>query len=737
MTKKYKLKIPSKIIFIIFIITISVAVFFGFRERNKDLNKRTEHKFVNMLIKETSPYLLQHAHNPVDWYPWGEEALKLALDNDKPIFLSIGYSACHWCHVMEQESFENESIAQLMNEHFICIKVDREERPDIDEIYMSAVQLMTGSGGWPLSVWLTPDLEPFFGGTYFPPEDKWGRVGFKNIIGKIASLWDQERDKLLQSANQFKDHISQLSQVQVSNKEIGIDLWHSSVNFVKSRFDEKYGGFGAAPKFPQAMELSFLLRYYFHTGEKLTLEMVEKTLLRMAQGGIYDQLGGGFHRYSTDGKWLVPHFEKMLYDNALLAVTYLEAYQITNNSYYAEIARETLDFVLQEMTSTEGGYFSSQDADSEGEEGKFYVWQKSEIKQILSENEAWLFCETYDVSDNGNWEGKNILNVSKKLSDLSKQENIAEDELKNRLQNYRQKLLRERTKRVAPNTDDKIITAWNGMMISAMCKGYQVLGDERYLSSAKKAADFLHKEMYKDGNVLRTYRNGKSHLNGFLSDYALFISALLDLYETTFDLSYLENGFELNDILIQKFWDEETGSFYFTPSDHEKLLVKTRNAYDNAAPSGNSVTIENLLRIAEFTGDKTLKEKAELSVKLYLDQVQKYPTSYAYLLGSLDYFWGSPKEIVISGDSNSKEVQKMISILFEKYLPNKVVILADPVLFDGKENLIKKLGIINGKFSYDGSVKVYLCENFTCKSPLTDQKQFLDYYNSIVLRGSL
>jgi uncharacterized protein len=717
-------------------VAVSLATLLGFMKQRKTLNNINKHKFTNKLIEETSPYLLQHAHNPVNWYPWGEEALKLASETDKPIFLSIGYSACHWCHVMEQESFENESIAQIMNEHFVCIKVDREERPDIDEIYMSAVQMMTGSGGWPLSVWLTADLKPFFGGTYFPPENKWGRVGFKNILTQIASLWHQERDKLLQSANQLKDNINQLSEVNISDEEIKIDLWHGAINFIKSRYDEKYGGFGQAPKFPQAMEISFLLRYYFHTADKLVLDMVENTLQRMAQGGIYDQLGGGFHRYATDEKWLVPHFEKMLYDNALLAITYLEAFQITNKQFYADIASETLDYVLREMTSVEGGFFSSQDADSEGDEGKFYVWQKSEIEQILTENKAQLFCDFYDVSENGNWEGKNILNVSQNLSDFSKKEKFAANELKKRLLSYRQKLYQERIKRIAPGTDDKIITAWNGMMISAMCKGYQVLKDERYLSSAKKAANFLLIEMYKNGKILRTHRNGKSHLNGYLSDYALIISALLDLYETTFELNYLEKSLELNTLLFQKFWDDKAGGFFFTPSDHEKLLVKTRNASDNAVPSGNSVAVENLLRISEFTSDRSLKEKAELTVKLYLDQVRKYPTGYAYLLGSMDYFWGSPKEIVISGDENSNEVQKMISSIFEKYLPNKVVILANPALFADKENLLKKLPIINGKLTKDGSMKVYLCENFTCKSPFTDYKQFLEYYDSIVLKGS-
>ena len=499
----------------------------------------SEHKFTNKLINETSPYLLQHAHNPVNWHPWGEEALLQSRKLDKPIFVSIGYSACHWCHVMERESFENEEIAQLLNDNFICIKVDREERPDLDEIYMNAVQMMTGSGGWPLSAWLTPELESFFGGTYFPPEDRWERIGFKNILKRLIHLWENQRDQLRQSAGQITSSMRQISQVQSSDFEFSLSLWHSAVKAAEQTFDERYGGFGSAPKFPQAMELSFLLRYYFHTGEKQTLKMVEKSLHVMANGGIFDQLGGGFHRYSTDEQWLVPHFEKMLYDNALLSVTYLEAYQITRKEFYAKVARATLDYVVREMTATEGGFFSSQDADSEGEEGKFYVWQKIEIDKILGPDESKLFCTVYGVSPDGNWEGKNILFRSCNLQEATQKIGLTEYELIDRLEQDRQKLLTVRTERIPPHKDDKILTSWNGLMISALCKGFQVLGDKKYLVVAKKAVDFLLEKMHFQNQILRTYRNGISHLNGYLPDYAFLVAALIDVYESLFELSYV------------------------------------------------------------------------------------------------------------------------------------------------------------------------------------------------------
>lgn len=689
----------------------------------------TEFNHTNQLINETSPYLLQHAHNPVNWFPWGEEALGLARKLDKPIFLSIGYSACHWCHVMEQESFENEAIAQILNENFIPIKVDREERPDIDEIYMTAVQLMTGSGGWPLSVWLTPNLEPFFGGTYFPPEDRWGRAGFKNILLQIAQLWQQRRGEVLNSANQITASLNQINQVQSEEAALDQSLWHLAFKSAEQQFDERHGGFGGAPKFPMAMELSFLLRYYFHTGEKRALAMVEKSLNEMAAGGIFDHLGGGFHRYSTDERWLVPHFEKMLYDNALLTITYLEAFQITKNIDYKETAIATLDYVLREMTAPEGGFYSSQDADSEGEEGKFYVWQKSDIETILGKEETKLFADIYDVTDHGNWEGKNILHLRRRLAGAAKGYGLSLADLKDRLATNRKRLFEARAQRIPPGTDDKILTDWNGLMISAFCKGYQVLGNQKYLIAAQKAVDFLLEKLYIDGRILKTYRNGKSHLNGYLSDYAFLVAALIDLYESDFDWKYLAKATEINALMLQKFWDDKAGGFYFTPDDHERLIVRTRNAYDNAIPAGNSVAVHNLLKLSQFTGDFNSKEKAERTLKLFTSQMQRSPSGFAVLLSSLDYFWGNPKEIVIAGDRDADQTMLMIEAVQQHYLPNKILAYADPDLKDSKG---LDLPVIEGKVSEDGEAKMFVCENYACQQPFLDVDEFEEYYRSLI-----
>ena len=696
----------------------------------------TEHKFTNKLIEATSPYLLQHAHNPVNWYPWGAETLELARKHDNPIFLSIGYSACHWCHVMERESFENEEIARLLNDNFICIKVDREERPDLDEIYMNAVQMMTGSGGWPLSAWLTPELEPFFGGTYFPPEDRWGRIGFKNIIERIIHLWENQRNQLLLSAGQITSNLNRISQVHSSDLEFNLSLWHSAVKAIEQNFDKRYGGFGSAPKFPQAMELSFLLRYYFHTGEPQALKMVEKSLQGMANGGIFDQLGGGFHRYSTDEQWLVPHFEKMLYDNALLAVTYLEAYQITRKEFYAEVARATLDYVLREMTAPEGGFYSSQDADSEGEEGKFYVWQKNEIDKILGCDESELFCTVYSVSPGGNWEEKNILFSSFSLQDAAQKFSISKHELKERLEQDRKTLLTVREERILPHKDDKILTSWNGLMSSAMCKGFQVLGDRKYLVTAQKSVDFLLKKLYFHNQILRTYRNGTSHLNGYLPDYAFLVAALIDVYESSFELSYLKHALKINDLMLHKFWDDKQGGFFFTSSDHEKLPTRTRNPYDNPIPSGNSIAVTNLLRLSEFTGNHSFKEKAAQTVKLFAYQIEKSPTGFAALLSALDFFWGKPKEIVITGDQNSTTFADMVTVIHENYLPHKIFAYADSSFSYDNIKSIEILPVIEGKISTDGRAKIFVCEDFNCKNPFITIDQYKEYYNALLKSGS-
>jgi uncharacterized protein YyaL (SSP411 family) len=594
---------------------------------------------------------------------------------------------------------------------------------------MTAVQLMTKSGGWPLSVWLTPDLEPFFGGTYFPPEDRWGRVGFRKILLQIIQLWQQRRGDVLKSANQLTASLYQVNQVQSVDIQLDQSLWKSAFKSADQRFDERHGGFGSAPKFPQAMELSFLQRYNFHTGEKRMLEIVEKSLQGMATGGIYDQLGGGFHRYSTDERWLVPHFEKMLYDNALLTITYLEAYQTTKNTDYADIARATMDYVLREMTSSEGGFYSSQDADSEGEEGKFYVWQKDEIESVLGKEEASLFCDVYDVSKEGNWEGKNILHLRRSLEGVAKEYRLPLSELKERLEDDRQKLFEVRSRRVPPGTDDKILTDWNGLMISAFCKGYQVLGDRKCLVAAQKAVDFLLKKLYIGDRILKTYRNGKSHLNGYLSDYALLIGALIDYYESSFQWTDLEKAIEINQLMLQKFWDETSNGFYFTPVDHERLIVRTRNPYDNAIPAGNSVAVHNLLKLSQFTGDFTLKEKAEQAIKLYLSKIQRSPSGFAVLLSTLDYFWGKPKEIVIAGDRKSEKTQEMMATVHEHYLPNKILAYADPSLLNKEEKL---LPVLEGKVSTDGQAKIFVCENYACQSPFTTRQEFENFYDSLI-----
>jgi len=448
----------------------------------------------------------------------------------------------------------------------------------------------------------------------------------------------------------------------------------------------------------------------------------------MANGGIFDHLGGGFHRYSTDERWLVPHFEKMLYDNALLSITYLEAFQITKNSNYSEIAREILDYVLNEMTSAEGGFFSSQDADSEGEEGKFYIWRQNEIETILGKEKSRLFCDIYDVSDQGNWEGKNIFHLRRSFERAAKEYGLSLSELKDRLAKARKKLLEARSKRIAPGTDDKILTSWSGLMITAMCKGYQVLGDQKYSVAAQKAIDFLLEKLYIDGLVLRTYRNGKSHLNGYLSDYAFLIAALVDYYESSFEWAYLEKAIEINDLMIQKFWDEKSGGFYFTPTDHERLIVRTRNAYDNAIPSGNSVAVHNLLKLSQFTGDLKLKEKAEQTLKLYTTQMQRSPSGFAVLLSSLDHFWGKPKEIVIAGDRKSEKMLGMIAAVHERYLPNKILAHADPS-FSAKKEL---LPVLEGKISSDGQAKIFVCENYACQRPFRNSKEFEDFYSSLI-----
>jgi uncharacterized protein YyaL (SSP411 family) len=665
-----------------------------------------EHKYTNRLINETSPYLLQHAHNPVDWYSWGKEALRTAKQNDMPILLSVGYSSCHWCHVMEHESFENEKIAKIMNENFICIKVDREERPDIDEVYMNAAQAMTGSGGWPMTVFLTPDLKPFFAGTYFPPTDMYGRPGFLSILTAISKFYKEQREKAEKHSDQVVLAIRDMNALSIAGEDISHDLLHTLYKQSVSLYDRDYGGFGNAPKFPQAMALSFLMRYWHKTNESYALEMTEDSLKKMAYGGIYDHIGGGFHRYSVDKRWLVPHFEKMLYDNALLSKIYLEAFQITKNDFYRKIASETLDYIIREMYDSKGGFYSAQDADLEGEEGKYYVWSLDEIREILG-NDARLFAEFYGMTEQGNFDhGMNILHIANEY-----QVNPVIDVC-------RQKLFDERRKRTKPGLDDKILTSWNALMISSMAFGYQLLKKKDYSDAAIKTANLILSKISKDGMLLRTYRNGIGKLNAYAEDYAFFINALIDIYETTFDVKWLSEAIRLNDLFIKEFWDEDNGGFFYTDKSHESLIIRSKPGYDSAVPSANSFSALYLLRLAKFTGDSLLSEKAKSIFKIFFDQIDRSPFGFPQMLCALDFYLGSAKEIVIVGDKTMPEIEEALRIVYNRYMPNKVVVFCDPI--ETSADIEKLLPLLEDKIKTDDEIKIYVCENHICKAPISN-----------------
>ena len=563
----------------------------------------------NRLAKETSPYLLQHAHNPVDWYPWGEEALRRAREENKPIFLSIGYAACHWCHVMERESFEDPATAKILNKHFISIKVDRQQRPDVDEIYMTAVQMMTGRGGWPLSVFLTPDLKPFFGGTYFPPEDLHGMPGFKTVLHRVAEVWREQPDDVVDNAQRMVEALR--ANVAPEPSRTGVpdaSVLFAAAGELREQFDTQWGGFGGAPKFPPSGAIALLLRQYARSGDAMLLYMVTVTLDRMAQGGMYDQLGGGFHRYSVDAMWLVPHFEKMLYDNALLTRVYLEAWQATGREPYREVAAGILDYVIRDMTDARGGFHSAEDADSEGEEGKFYVWQPGEIKAVLGEEDGELFCRYYGVSEEGNFEGHNILTAPRDPASRLGATTLTTEQWRDRLARSRERLLTHRNERVRPGKDDNVLAAWNGMMISALARGYQVLGDRRYLAAAQKAADFVLDEMVRDGRLMRAYR-GTARLPGYLDDYAEMAGGLIDLYEADFDRQWLEAADTLAGKMVADFWDDRDGAFFYTSAAHKNLLVRTKPFQDGAVPSGNSTATIVLLRLSKLLDNAEYRKR--------------------------------------------------------------------------------------------------------------------------------
>lgn len=661
------------------------------------------------MINETSPYLLQHAHNPVDWYAWGDEAFERAKAEDKPVLVSIGYSACHWCHVMEHESFEDEATAAIMNENFINIKVDMEERPDVDRIYMDFVQMTTGSGGWPLNVFLSPEKLPFFGGTYFPPVNRYNMPSFQRVLLSVAEMWQNKRDDLLTPANEVLSEMRRLGSEENAGESLSESLSDAAFQGLARYFDKTNGGFGGAPKFPPSMSLEFLLRYYHRTKNEKALEMVTKTAEKMAQGGIYDQLGGGFHRYSVDAVWLVPHFEKMLYDNAQLVRLYLHVFQATGDEFYKRIATETLDYVKREMTDAEGGFYSSQDADSEGTEGKFFVWTPSEIEEILGSEVAQIFNFYYDVSEEGNFEEKNIPNVNYTREATAKALKITPERLHEALETGRAKLFTAREKRVKPFRDEKVLTAWNGLMLAAFAESSAILNRPDYLEIARINADFIINNLQTGGLLLRTWKDGRAKLNAYLEDYANFADALVELYQVSGDAKYLREAARLADLLISEFWDEERGGFYFTANDHEELLLRKKDYFDNATPSGNSVAADVLLKLAKLTGEEKYERYGVTVLQLAAAQARRYPQGFGRILSTLEFYFNPTKEIVILGDSG-----ELKSEVWREYLPNKIVVLAESAGEDSEF-----IPLLQSRELIDGQPTAYVCENFACQKPVT------------------
>ena len=662
----------------------------------------------NNLIHETSPYLLQHADNPVDWYGWSDEALKKAKDENKPIFLSIGYSACHWCHVMAHESFENNDVAEFMNEHFVNIKVDREERPDIDDIYQKVCQIATGQGGWPLSIFLTPDQKPFYAGTYFPVLDSYGRPGFGSICRQLAQAWKEKPKDVEKSADSFLYALQKTEKITTPSKLERTLLDEAAMNLFQLG-DPTYGGFGSAPKFPNAANISFLFRYAKMANLSKFNEFALKTLKKMAKGGIFDQIGGGFHRYSTDTKWLVPHFEKMLYDNALMPVNYCEAYQITKDPFYLGVLQKTLDFVLREMTSSEGGFYSAYDADSEGVEGKFYVWTKHKIKEILG-NDAEIFCLYFDVTDGGNWEGNSILCNNLNTSTIAFNFGISEQKVHETIDSCSKKLLEVRSKRVSPGLDDKILVSWNSLMITAFAKGYRVTNDVRYLNAAQNCISFIEKNLFVDDNLLRTYKNGNAKINGYLEDYSYFINALLDVFEIDPNQKYLKLALKLGHHLIDHFWDSENNSFFMTSDDHEKLIIRPKSNYDLSLPSGNSVSSFVMLRLYHLSQEQSF---LDISIKIMESQAQmaaENPFGFGYLLNTISVYLEKPVEITIINSENSE----ICNSLFTTYLPSSFMVTIEN---SDQLNTLSDYPFFSGK-SFEDQTSVFICKNFSCSLPL-------------------
>ncbi|MFQ6039460.1 MAG: thioredoxin domain-containing protein [Candidatus Poribacteria bacterium] len=704
-------------------------------EKKREITMEEKNKRSNRLIFEKSPYLLQHAYNPVDWYPWGEEAFEKAKKEDKPIFLSIGYSTCHWCHVMEAESFEDLEVAKLMNETFVSIKVDKEERPDLDSIYMTVCQMLTGSGGWPLTIIMTPDKKPFFAATYIPKETRYGRIGMKELIPRIAEVWKSRRAEVLNSSEKILNQLRQVSTTS-PGKELDEAILDSAYENLSERFDEQHGGFGGRPKFPTPHNLTFLLRYWRRTGNERALQMVEKTLQSMRLGGIYDHIGLGFHRYSTDAVWLIPHFEKMLYDQALLTIVYAECYQATGKEEYRRTGEEILAYVLRDMTAPEGGFYSAEDADSEGEEGKFYLWSEKEIRWILPKEEAELVIRVFNVKREGNFKEeatgerteRNILHLRKPVVELASELGISPKELLKRLEIARQKLFDAREKRVRPNRDEKILTDWNGLMIAAMAKAAQAFDRPEYANAAEKAADFILAKMCDSkGRLYHRFRDDEVAIQGFIDDYAFFTWGLIELYEADFEVKYLKAAVELTEEMIKRFWDEKDGAFYFIADDAEHVIIRRKESYDSATPSGNSVAMLNLLRLGRMTANTEFEDKAVQIGRVFSRDVLQAPSAYTQMLSALDFALGNPYEIVIAGDSKSDDTKAMLQALRKQFVPNKAVILR-PTEVESPE-IIRLAAYTKDMLSMKGNATAYVCQNYSCRQPTTDIEKMLELFN--------
>jgi uncharacterized protein YyaL (SSP411 family) len=689
----------------------------------------------NKLINEKSPYLLQHAYNPVDWHPWNEETFAKAKSENKPIFLSIGYSTCYWCHVMEREVFENPEIAEMMNDYFINIKVDREERPDIDRIYMTALQAMTGSGGWPMSMFLTTELKPFYGATYIPPKAKYGRAGFEDVITQIHQLWTEKKGEIIDSSNKILGILKK--SVEEKDKKFtailpGTEIFDKAFSQVHSIYDEEYGGFGSNNKFPRPVVFDFLLNYHYYTKQFDALDMVTFSLKKMYEGGMYDHLGGGFHRYSVDSVWRVPHFEKMLYDQAQLIITYTDTFLASGNEYFKKVAEDTLKYVLRDLSHPEGGFYSAEDAESfidktksEKREGEFYLWQRSEIEGILEKEKADIFSYYYGVEAHGNtisdphevFGTKNVLYIAHDVYETAKKFNKTPEEIEKIIEESKQQLLEERNKRPRPHLDDKILTSWNGLMISALAKAYRATGKELYLNSAEKAAGFIMEKLITgDVKLLHRYRDGESAIAGNLDDYSYFIQALMDLYESAFNIDYLKKAIDLNNEAIRLFYDESNGGFFDTEGEKTDIILKTKDIYDGAEPSGNSVQILNQLRLAIFTGSKTYNEIAEKSLKLFANDMEKMPFSSPAMLNSLSFMIRSPKEIILNGDLSSDKVKDFLKAIYSVYIPNSVIIHAS-------DEMVNILEFLNNIVQNKKEEAVYICENYMCDLPFKNVEE--------------